>query len=81
MFTHVFFAFEFLILQGMTEMFSLCPMAKRFETKREQLDNPVFETSNFKMMPKGQPKNKWKCQVYRSINQNYLSFLNIYSFN
>ena len=48
-------AFEFLILQGMTEMFSLCPMAKRFETKREQLENPVFETSNFnKTMPKGQ---------------------------
>ena len=57
-------AFEFLILQGMTEMFSLCPMAKRFETKREQLENPVFETSNFnKTMPKGQPKNKWTLEV------------------
>lgn len=70
-------AFEFLILQGMTEMFSLCPMAKRFETKREQLENPVFETSNFnKTMPKGQLKSSglWKCQVYRSIKLKLLFF-------
>ena len=60
-------AFEFLILRGMTEMFSLCPMAKRFETKREQLENPVFETSVFnKTMPKGQPKNKGSLEVSSS---------------